>query len=158
MVGQGVADALERIARGEVVAAGLLEGAFDDRFGSGSLGLVWDELSRERVTAHLVADERHHQPTGIVHGGVWCSMVESLASVGAVLNVVDGGRTAVGVHNSTDFLRSHRTGRVDGTATPLQVGRTQQLWQVVLVRAEDGSTIARGQVRLANVDRDGRAG
>jgi len=157
MVGHDIAAALERVARGEAVPAALFAGAFDDRFGSEGLGLVWDELARDRVTAHLDADERHHQPTGIVHGGVWCAMVESLASVGAVLNVAGEGRTAVGVHNSTDFLRPHRTGRVDGTATPLQVGRTQQLWQVVLVRAEDGSTVARGQVRLANIDKDGRA-
>ncbi|MEY3019860.1 MAG: hypothetical protein RLZZ272_844, partial [Actinomycetota bacterium] len=56
--------------------------------------------------------------------------------------------------NATDFLHAHREGRVDGVATPLHVGRTQQLWQVVLTRSEDERVLARGQVRLAHVEVD----
>jgi 1,4-dihydroxy-2-naphthoyl-CoA hydrolase len=126
----------------------------DDVFGTATLGLVWDGLALDRVTAHLDCDERHHQPYGIVHGGVWCAVVESLASVGAALRAVAAGGVVVGVSNSTDFLRAHRTGRVDAVAEPLHVGRTQQLWQVVLTRAEDGKVVARGQVRLQQLPAD----
>lgn len=122
------------------------------------LGIEFDELSPTRVRAHLEADSRHHQPFGIVHGGVHCSLVETLASVGGALAVWDDGLVPVGVANSTDFLRPHRTGRLDAAAEPIHVGRTQQLWQVVITRASDDKPVARGQVRLQNVpDEDGVA-
>ena len=56
----------------------------------------------------------------------------------------------VGVNNNTDFLRATRDGVLTATATPLQRGRTQQLWQVAIVD-ERGRTVAHGQVRLANI-------
>ncbi len=142
----------QRLRAGETLRHDDLASFAQDAFGSGILGIVWDELSLHRAVAHVQADERHHQPYGIVHGGVWCSIVESLASVAAALQVAPDGRFVVGVSNSTDFLRSHRTGRVDAVADPIHVGRTQQLWQVVLTRADDGKAVARGQVRLQNVE------
>jgi 1,4-dihydroxy-2-naphthoyl-CoA hydrolase len=146
----------ERLRSGETLdPADLGLFAFDDDvFGTATLGLAWDGLALDRVTAHLDCDERHHQPYGIVHGGVWCAVVESLASVGAALRAVAAGGVVVGVSNSTDFLRAHRTGRVDAVAEPLHVGRTQQLWQVVLTRADDGKVVARGQVRLQQLPAD----
>jgi 1,4-dihydroxy-2-naphthoyl-CoA hydrolase len=150
----GLEGALARIRRGETVAAAEFGPFIDDAFGSGALGLVWDTFGPDRVTAHLDADRRHHQPNGIVHGGVWCAMVESLASVAAAVRLLGTDQVPVGVHNATDFLRSHRVGRILGEATPVHVGRTQQLWQVVLTRAEDGKAVARGQVRIAHVRDD----
>jgi len=129
-----------------------LDGFMTDRFGAGTIGLRWDRLSRVRGEAHLDPTEALHQPTGIVHGGVWCSVVESMASVCGAMSVLADGLVCVGAHNATDFLRPHREGRVLGVATPIQVGRTQQLWLVELSRASDGKAIARGQVRLANID------
>jgi 1,4-dihydroxy-2-naphthoyl-CoA hydrolase len=146
---------LARLQAGESVPAEDLQGLFifeHDGFGTATLGLRWDRIRLEAVHAHLEIDDRHHQPYGIVHGGVWCAVVESMASVAAALQVAASGRFVVGVSNSTDFLRSHRQGRIDAVATPIHVGRSQQLWQVVLSRASDGAAVARGQVRLANVD------
>ena len=142
----------ERLRQGGVLRGDDLERFRGDHFGAGLLGLELEELSLEHVAAHLDCDERHHQPFGIVHGGVWCAVVESLASIGAAMHAVQQGRQVVGVNNSTDFLRAHRLGRVDCRARPVHVGRSQQLWHVVLDRAEDGKTVARGQVRLQNVD------
>ncbi|MDT7732846.1 MAG: 1,4-dihydroxy-2-naphthoyl-CoA hydrolase [Mycobacterium sp.] len=92
------------------------------------------------------------QPMGIVHGGVYCSMVESLASVAAYTwKAANGGGSVVGVNNNTDFLRAIRGGVVYGTAIPIQRGRRQQLWQVTIVDADD-RLVARGQVRLQNLE------
>lgn len=124
----------------------------DDSFGAETLGLIWDEISRERAVAHMETTERHHQPFGLVHGGVWCAIVESLASMGAAFQPPARGKMVVGVSNTSDFLRSHRTGRVDAIAEPVHVGRSQQLWQVTITRAVDGKAVARGQVRLQNLD------
>ncbi|MCC5949899.1 MAG: PaaI family thioesterase [Nitriliruptoraceae bacterium] len=123
-----------------------------DAFATGVIGLVYDTFHRDRVQAHAELGPTHQQPYGIVNGGVWCTIVESVASVGAALRVASQGKLAVGVHNSTDFLRSFRAGRVEVTAELVHAGRLQQLWQVVIRRAEDGKTLARGQVRLQVVD------
>ncbi|AXY53011.1 PaaI family thioesterase [Rhodococcus ruber] len=114
-------------------------------------GLVLDEVSGTRVTGHIDLGRDHHTPWGVVHGGVYTTAVESAASVGASAAVQDRGQFAVGVHNSTDFLRSSTGERVDVVAEPLQQGRVQQLWLVTVTGSESGRTLARGQVRLQNV-------
>jgi uncharacterized protein (TIGR00369 family) len=114
-------------------------------------GLVLDEISGTRVTAHLELGARHHTPWGVVHGGVYTTAIESVASVGASLAVRERGEFAVGVDQSADFLRSMREGRVDIEAEPVIQGRVQQLWEVKINRHEDGKAIAQGRVRLQNV-------
>jgi uncharacterized protein (TIGR00369 family) len=114
-------------------------------------GLVLGEISGTRVTAHIDLGTSHHTPWGVVHGGVYTTAIESVASVGASLAVRDRGEFAVGVDQSADFLRSMREGRVDIVAEPVIQGRVQQLWQVTITRHEDGKPIAVGRVRLQNV-------
>ncbi len=116
-----------------------------------AMGMVLDLLSPDRVEGHLEVGPQHHQPYGIVHGGVYCSMVETLASVAAAMRVLADGKVCVGVSNTTDFLRPTSEGRLAGVATPLHVGRLQHLWQVEVTRA-DGKVAARGQVRLQVLD------
>jgi 1,4-dihydroxy-2-naphthoyl-CoA hydrolase len=86
-----------------------------------------------------------------VHGGVYCSVIESAASIGATTAVWDDGMVAVGVNNNTNFVASITEGRVEVVAEPVVQGRTQQLWNVRVTRAEDDRLIATGQVRLQNV-------
>jgi uncharacterized protein (TIGR00369 family) len=112
----------------------------------------FEDASAERVRGSIAADERHHQPWGIVHGGLYTTAIETFATIGAYEAVRGDGRQAVGVANATDFLRPHRAGRLDVLATPIQQGRSQQLWQVEIRRPDDGKLVARGQVRLQNVD------
>ncbi len=116
-----------------------------------AMGFEPAETSGTRVTGTVELGPGHHTPWGVVHGGVYCAVVESAASIGASLAVADRGQFAVGVNNSTDFLRPVTAGRLDVVAEPVQQGRTLQLWQVLLTRAEDGKLVARGQVRLQNV-------
>ncbi len=118
------------------------------------LGLVVDVVSPTRVEAHLDVDTSHHQPYGIVHGGVHASIVETLASLGAAANVFERGVGVVGLSNSTDFIRAVRTGRLLAVAEPIHTGRTHQIWSVVITRQDDGKLVARGQVRLQVVDPD----
>ncbi len=119
------------------------------------LELEFDELGPTRVVGSVAADERHHQPWGVVHGGLYTTAIESFATMGAVEAVKDRGLRAVGVSNHTDFVRPHRSGRLSVEATPVHQGSTQQLWQVELRRPEDHKLIARGHVRLQNVPADG---
>jgi len=117
----------------------------------GLLEIEFEEVGPTRVTVSIAADERHHQPWGVVHGGLYTTAIESFATTGAVEAVKDQDMQAVGVSNMTDFLRPHRSGRLAVVATPIQQGRTQQLWLVEIRRPEDQKLVARGQVRLQNV-------
>ena len=115
-------------------------------------GLQLTEVGPERVVGYLDLGPEHHTPWGMVHGGVYTTAIESAASVGASVAVADRGQIAVGVNNTTDFLRSAAAGRAQVTAAPIYQGRTQQLWQVEIRRDSDGALLARGQVRLQNVE------
>jgi 1,4-dihydroxy-2-naphthoyl-CoA hydrolase len=113
------------------------------------LGLEITEASESRVVARWTAAERHHQPYGIVHGGVHASVVETLGSVGSAMWFGDRGKV-VGVSNSTDFYRAVTDGSGESVATPVHQGRTQQVWVVETRDAED-RLIARGQLRVQNL-------
>jgi 1,4-dihydroxy-2-naphthoyl-CoA hydrolase len=114
-----------------------------------TLGLELDSYSGDEVLAHLPITPALQQPYGIVHGGVYCSVVDTTASVGAALWFGDRGHV-VGVANHTNFLRATREGVLTVRATPVQRGRTQQLWTVDVRDAQD-RLVARGEVRIANI-------
>jgi 1,4-dihydroxy-2-naphthoyl-CoA hydrolase len=116
------------------------------------LDIQFEEITPQRVTGTIGADARHHQPWGLVHGGVFTAAVETFATTGAYEAVREDGRQAVGVSNITDFLRPHKEGRLNVLAEPLQQARSQQLWQVEIRRPDDRKLVAHGQVRLQNVD------
>jgi 1,4-dihydroxy-2-naphthoyl-CoA hydrolase len=113
-------------------------------------GLALGEISPTRVTGHIDLGADHHTPWGIVHGGVYTTAVESAASIGASAAARDRDMVAVGLSNTTHFLRAKKTGRVRLEATPLAQGRTHQLWRVDVVDDED-RLVAHGEVRLQNV-------
>ncbi|MBB4856008.1 uncharacterized protein (TIGR00369 family) [Mycobacteroides chelonae] len=117
------------------------------------VGLEYTSLTPDSVSASLTVTENLLQPNGIVHGGVYCSVVESVASVSAYIwraNVLGEESAVVGVNNNTDFLRAISTGTLCATSTPIHRGRRQQLWLVTITDG-DNRTIARGQVRLQNL-------
>src|SRR2546423_11705505 len=88
-----------------------------------TLGFVYDEVSPDRVVVTWTVDERHLQAYGIVHGGAYCSAIESTASIGAAVWYGDRGKV-VGASNHTNFLRAARAGdTLAATATPLHRGR-----------------------------------
>jgi 1,4-dihydroxy-2-naphthoyl-CoA hydrolase len=113
------------------------------------LGVQFGEVSGDRVLASWTVRPELHQPDGILHGGVHCGVVETLASIGAAAWWGERGRV-VGVNNNTDFYRAVREGTLTSRATPLHRGRSQQVW-VVETSDEDGRVVARGQVRLQNL-------
>lgn len=113
-------------------------------------GLGVEEVSPTRVRGTISIGADHHTPWGIVHGGVYATAIESAASIGASAAVQADGQVAVGLTNTTQFLRSITEGLVTVEAVALNQGRTQQLWQVD-VRDADGRLLAHGEVRLQNV-------
>jgi 1,4-dihydroxy-2-naphthoyl-CoA hydrolase len=113
-------------------------------------GFLPTEVSGTGVRGHIDIDERHHTPWGIVHGGVYATAIESAASIGASTAVRAQGQVAVGLTNTTHFLRSITHGRVTVAAEALNQGRTQQLWKVD-IRDDRDRLLAHGEVRLQNL-------
>ncbi|GEE03064.1 esterase [Gordonia spumicola] len=117
------------------------------------LGFAIDEVSGDGLRGTLTIRGDHHQPFGIVHGGVYCALAETAASVSAFCWLQESGigGTAVGVNNSTDFLRSASEGDITVVATPVHRGRRQQLWLIDMSDA-DGRPLAQSKVRMQNIE------
>jgi uncharacterized protein (TIGR00369 family) len=115
----------------------------------GLIGGRFTELSGDRTRLTVPITAALLQPQGIVHGGVYCGIVETLASIAGALWLGDRGNV-VGVNNNTNFIRATRAGTLHGEALPIHRGRTQQLWQVVITDDEE-RVVARGEVRLAHI-------
>ena len=126
-------------------------GAEPGRGFDNELGLEYIELTPDGGRAKLEIKDKLLQPWGIVHGGVYCSMIEGLASLsGQVWLSENGGGHVVGVNNNTDFLRAISSGTVTAVSTPIHRGRRQQLW-LITITDENDRVVARGQVRLQNI-------
>ncbi|MGI8573077.1 MAG: PaaI family thioesterase [Solirubrobacteraceae bacterium] len=96
----------------------------------GILGLSLTELSEATVSGRVSVREELLQPTGLVHGGVYASIAESLASWGTAYHVMPQGSVAVGLSNQTSFLRPIKEGTIHATATRKHRGRTTWVWEV----------------------------
>lgn len=112
-----------------------------------ALNLSFVRADANEVVAELPITPQHYQPMGIVHGGVYCAMVETVCSVGGYLALATQGYTVVGVDNHTSFLKAQRTGTLRATGRPLVRGRRTQLWEANIENA-DGELVATGRVRL----------
>jgi 1,4-dihydroxy-2-naphthoyl-CoA hydrolase len=118
-----------------------------------TLGLEVLEVTPDRVRARLIAGPQHHQPYGVLHGGVYCSIVEAVASYGAGYRALSLGQKGVlGVSNATDFFRSHTAGELSCEGRPIHSGRSVHVWEVRVTRASDRKLVARGQVRFHVLD------
>ena len=115
------------------------------------LGLRFVAVGYEEVIGEIELGPQHTQPYGLVHGGVYASMVETLSSVGAALNLDAVGRHAVGLDNTTSFLKAARGGTLCGRAVPLARGRRTQVWEAEL-RCQ-GALVASGRVRLLGIEK-----
>lgn len=96
------------------------------------LGIEFLEVGSDFVRARVPVDTRTRQPYGILHGGVSVVLAETLGSCGAAY-AAPAGHRAVGLDINANHLRSATSGWVTGTARPVHIGRTTQVWQIDLV-------------------------
>ncbi len=115
-----------------------------------TLGIEITELTPERVVATMPVDDRTRQPFGILHGGASVALAETVASIAATLNVDLNLFNVVGVEINANHIKAKREGIVTGTATPIHVGRSTQVWQVMIVD-EQGKTVCVSRCTLAVV-------
>jgi 1,4-dihydroxy-2-naphthoyl-CoA hydrolase len=105
----------------------VIEGGFD-----GLYGLVVDavDLDAGVIEAHVDVADKHLQPAGLVHGGLFASIAESITSIGTWWAVQGDGKSAQGLSNQTSFLRPILGGTVHAVARARHRGRTTWVWEV----------------------------
>lgn len=115
------------------------------------LGIEYVETGPGRVVMTMPVDRRHLQPMGVLHGGASVVLAETVATTGAWLNCPEG-KVAVGSEINASHLRPKREGALlTAVGTPVQVGRTNQVWEVVITD-EEGKPVCVSRCRLAVVD------
>ncbi len=111
-------------------------------------GLEFVELSETEVRARVAVREEIKQPGGLVHGGLYASLAESMSSLVTAAAVMAEGKTALGMSNSTSFLRPITQGTVHAHAKRLHGGRTTWIWDVTF-SDDEGRTCAVTRMTIA---------
>lgn len=114
-------------------------------------GIEITEMSGDRVVATMPVTEKHHQPFGVLHGGVSVVLAESVASIGAYLAAPEG-HVAMGIEINANHIRAVRDGTLTATATPVHRGRSTHVWQVE-IKSENDKLICVSRCTLAIVKR-----
>ncbi|WP_375055489.1 hotdog fold thioesterase [Zobellella sp. DQSA1] len=93
------------------------------------LGMTFCEVGHGFLSGTMPVDHRTHQPLGMLHGGASVALAETLGSVAANM-CVEAGYYCVGLEVNANHVRAKRSGLVTGTARPLHLGATTQVWQI----------------------------
>jgi 1,4-dihydroxy-2-naphthoyl-CoA hydrolase len=119
-----------------------------------AMAITITRATEDEVRAELTVGPEHLQSYGIVHGGVHCGLIESMASIGAALYAMPRGQSVVGLENNTSFIRAVRAGtKLHAVSTPITRGRKTQVWEGRIVD-EDEKLVAMGRVRLLCLESD----
>ena len=110
------------------------------------LGHEMIEIKENYVKSKLKIEDHHKQPMGLVHGGIYATLSETICSYGA--NFLHNG-VFVGVNNNTDFLSSVEDGEIVCIAEPIKIGRSYQLWESKIYHNEKLCAISK--VRLSKI-------
>lgn len=119
-----------------------------------TIGIELKTLTPDKVIATMPVDGRTTQPFGLLHGGASAALAETVASLGAFLNIDPEKQAAVGLELNANHLRAKKEGIVTATATPIHRGRRTHVWEI---RIEDESNrlVCVSRCTLAIVDREG---
>jgi uncharacterized protein (TIGR00369 family) len=112
------------------------------------IGLQIGDPDPEEMTGTLPVGNHLKQPFGVVHGGVYASIAETLASVGTAVGVMDDGKQAMGLSNVTNFVRPVTEGTIHAVARRFHKGRTTWLWDVEM-RDDQGRLAATTRMTIA---------
>lgn len=103
----------------------------------GHLGIEFTEVGEDFIRGRMPVDHRTRQPYGLLHGGASVALAETLGSVGAAMVVNYHQYNAVGLEINANHVRGAREGFVTGTARPLHIGKTTQVWEIKITDERD---------------------
>lgn len=101
------------------------------------LGIKISELGSGNVTANMSVETKHHQPMGVLHGGVSVALAETVASIGGWYLVADAGKMVVGQEINANHLRQVKSGILTARGVIVHQGKTSQVWEINIFDQED---------------------
>ena len=116
------------------------------------LGIRYTEVGEDFISASMPVDSRTKQPAGILHGGASVALAETLGSTGANLVVDREKQLCVGLEINANHVRAMKSGEVRGTARPLHLGGTTQVWEIRIID-EQGRLVCISRITMAVLDR-----
>jgi 1,4-dihydroxy-2-naphthoyl-CoA hydrolase len=112
------------------------------------IGTEWIDLDPDNARARITVGPRHLQPYGIVHGGVYATLAESICSAATFMAVREDNMVAMGQSNDTTFLRPIGEGTITATAKTRHRGRTTWVWDVEMAD-DEGRVCALSRMTIA---------
>lgn len=116
------------------------------------LGIRYTEIGDDYIRAVMPVDERTKQPAGILHGGASVALAETLGSTGANLVVDRETQLCVGLDINANHVRAMRDGSVTGTARPIHIGKSTQVWEIKITDKDD-KLVCVSRITMAVLDR-----
>ncbi len=116
------------------------------------LGIDITEIGSDFLCGRMPVDHRTHQPMGLLHGGASVAFAETLASIGAALQVDLTKKACVGLEINANHVRGVREGWVYGKASALHIGRTTQIWETRITN-ETGDLVCLSRMTVAVIDK-----
>ncbi len=117
-----------------------------------AIGIELTLLTADKVVGTMPVDDRTRQPFGLLHGGASAALAETVASIGAFLNIDEDTQAAVGLELNANHLRAKTDGVVTATATPLHRGRRTHVWDI-RIEDEQGRLVCASRCTLAIIDK-----
>ncbi len=117
------------------------------------LGIIYTDVGADFITAKMPVDYRTHQPLGLLHGGASVALAETLGSVAATFSVDHEKYNCVGIEINANHIRGITEGWVIGTAKPLHLGKSTQIWQII-INNESGELVCISRLTLAVISKN----
>ncbi len=108
----------------------------------GHLGIVVTHADGSEVAAEIAVTETHMAPNGYLHAGTVVTLADTCAGYGCVLNLPPGATGFTTVELKSNHLRTAKEGTIVGSAKPVHLGKTTQVWDTVVTHKDTGKTIA----------------
>ena len=102
-----------------------------------TIGIEITDIGDDFICGKMPVDERTTQPFGLLHGGASAALAETLGSIGGGIKVYSNNETVVGIEINANHLKSARDGWVYGKATPIRIGKKNQVWNIEITNEDD---------------------
>jgi uncharacterized protein (TIGR00369 family) len=108
----------------------------------GHLGIVITHAADSEVRGELPVEERHMAPNGFLHAGTVVTLADTCAGYGCILNLPPGATGFTTIELKSNHLGTAKQGTIVGSAKPVHLGKTTQVWDTTVILRESGKTIA----------------
>ncbi|MBN3519856.1 hotdog fold thioesterase [Algoriphagus lutimaris] len=116
------------------------------------LGILFTDITEDTISAKMPVDHRTKQPMGLLHGGASVVLAETLGSIASTLTIDLDKQVCVGLEINANHLKSVKDGFVSGTASPIHVGKSTQVWEIKISN-EKNQLCCISRITMAILDR-----